>query len=243
MKSSTDRRPDADDLTQMTTFPRGATHVSRRRSGHDDKLSASDGYTYLTRQAASLTRQVASADQRRAGQPLADYYTQTRNPPGRWLGTGAPKLGLRRPATEWRMRALFARGEHPNAETHGLYRRRVRPSRVPRRRSGPAHARSGREQGPRGGRQARRIAALAVRGGNARVCSSPSAAENPRRRRPWSAPRRPSGAVPLRPETVAFSARFDSLDASDGGVRGLGGDPPRADPPHPWRGHRGPRRP
>ena len=40
------------------------------------KLTAGDGYTYLT-------RQVASADHRRAGQALADYYAQTGNPPGR----------------------------------------------------------------------------------------------------------------------------------------------------------------
>ena len=46
------------------------------------KLSAGDGYTYLT-------RQVASADQARDGQALADYYADSGTPPGRWIGAGA----------------------------------------------------------------------------------------------------------------------------------------------------------
>ena len=46
------------------------------------KLTAGDGYTYLT-------RQVASADEPRApGQSLADYYVARGNPPGVWLGGG-----------------------------------------------------------------------------------------------------------------------------------------------------------
>ena len=52
------------------------------------KLTAGDGYTYLT-------RQVASADEQRApGQSLADYYTARGNPPGVWLGGGAATLGV-----------------------------------------------------------------------------------------------------------------------------------------------------
>jgi hypothetical protein len=44
------------------------------------KLTAGDGYMYLT-------RQVASADEVRApGQTLADYYTARGNPPGVWVG-------------------------------------------------------------------------------------------------------------------------------------------------------------
>src|SRR4051812_40956348 len=44
------------------------------------KLSAGDGYTYLT-------RQVASMDVRRTpGESLADYYTAHGNPPGVWMG-------------------------------------------------------------------------------------------------------------------------------------------------------------
>jgi len=74
------------------------------------KLSAGDGYTYLT-------RQVASADQQReTGQGLADYYTATGNPPGRWMGRGAADLGLTGRVHEAQMKALFGRGEHPNAD-------------------------------------------------------------------------------------------------------------------------------
>ncbi|HET7415614.1 MAG TPA: MobF family relaxase [Arthrobacter sp.] len=74
------------------------------------KLSAGDGYTYLT-------RQVASADEPRAGQPLADYYVARGNPPGRWLGKGAEQLGLAgEEVSEAQMRALFGRGRHPNAD-------------------------------------------------------------------------------------------------------------------------------
>ena len=52
------------------------------------KLTAGDGYTYLT-------RQVASADERRTqGQSLADYYVARGNPPGVWLGKAAQQLGL-----------------------------------------------------------------------------------------------------------------------------------------------------
>ena len=53
------------------------------------KLSAGDGYTYLT-------RQVASADEpRRSGETLANYYVARGNPPGVWLGGGAAQLGSR----------------------------------------------------------------------------------------------------------------------------------------------------
>jgi hypothetical protein len=65
------------------------------------KLSAADGYTYLT-------RQVASADEQRArGQALADYYTATGNPPGRWMGRGPADLGVAGEVTEAQMKALF----------------------------------------------------------------------------------------------------------------------------------------
>ena len=73
------------------------------------KLTAGDGYTYLT-------RQVASADQRRAGQSLADYYAATGNAPGRWLGAGAHDLDLSGVVGEAQMRALFGRGEHPDSD-------------------------------------------------------------------------------------------------------------------------------
>jgi hypothetical protein len=74
------------------------------------KLHAADGYTYLT-------RQVAAGDERRsAGQELADYYTATGNPPGRWMGSGAQGLAAEGRVTEAQMRALFGRGMHPDAE-------------------------------------------------------------------------------------------------------------------------------
>jgi conjugative relaxase-like TrwC/TraI family protein len=74
------------------------------------KLSAGDGYTYLT-------RQVASADERRAGQSLADYYVARGNPAGVWLGSGAAALGVASTeVTETQMRALFGSGCHPDRE-------------------------------------------------------------------------------------------------------------------------------
>ena len=76
------------------------------------KLTAGDGYTYLT-------RQVAGGDVSRApGQDAAGYYTANGNPPGSWVGRGAPLLGLAgQQVTEEQMRALFGHGQHPNAET------------------------------------------------------------------------------------------------------------------------------
>lgn len=78
------------------------------------KLSAGDGYTYLT-------RQVASADERRAaGQSLAEYYVARGNPAGVWMGKGAERLGVAgTEVTEAQMRALFGRGLHPDG-THKL---------------------------------------------------------------------------------------------------------------------------
>jgi hypothetical protein len=81
------------------------------------KITAGDGYTYLTRHTAhgdaDLPR--ASADGRQ--QDAAGYYTAQGNPPGRWTGRGAPLLGLAgREVTEEQMRALFGHGEHPDSE-------------------------------------------------------------------------------------------------------------------------------
>src|SRR4051794_25704425 len=74
------------------------------------KLHAGDGYTYLT-------RQVAAGDEGRSpGQELADYYTASGNPPGRWVGAGAADLGVTSRVREDQMRALFGRGLHPDAE-------------------------------------------------------------------------------------------------------------------------------
>jgi len=75
------------------------------------KLTAGDGYTYLT-------RQVAGGDvPREPGQDAAGYYTATGNPPGMWIGRGAPLLGLAgQQVSEEQMRALFGHGQHPNAD-------------------------------------------------------------------------------------------------------------------------------
>lgn len=75
------------------------------------KLTAGDGYTYLT-------RQVASADERRsAGQALADYYTAHGSPPGVWLGGGAATLGVAgTEVSEAQMRALFGADADPNCD-------------------------------------------------------------------------------------------------------------------------------
>lgn len=74
------------------------------------KLTAGDGYTYLT-------RQVAGADiQRQRGQSAADYYTAAGNPPGRWSGGGLAALGLAGEVSERQMLALFGHGMHPDAE-------------------------------------------------------------------------------------------------------------------------------
>jgi hypothetical protein len=74
------------------------------------KLHAGNGYTYLT-------RQVAAGDEGRSpGQLLADYYTASGNPPGRWVGAGAADLQVTGRVREEQMRALFGRGMHPDAE-------------------------------------------------------------------------------------------------------------------------------
>ncbi|MFJ9523476.1 MobF family relaxase [Kitasatospora sp. NPDC101801] len=75
------------------------------------KLTAGNGYTYLT-------RQVAGGDvQRQRGQSAEDYYTQKGNPAGIWLGRGAPLLGLDgTTVTEQQMKHLFGLGQHPDAQ-------------------------------------------------------------------------------------------------------------------------------
>lgn len=75
------------------------------------KLTAGSGYTYLT-------RQVAGADvQRERGQSAAEYYTAKGNPPGVWVGRGAPLLGIDgQLVTERAMLHLFGVGMHPDAD-------------------------------------------------------------------------------------------------------------------------------
>jgi DNA primase catalytic core len=76
------------------------------------KLTAGDGYTYLTRQVA-----VHDATDR-GHQGLADYYTEKGESPGRWWGAGLAALDVEEGSevTEQQMRNLFGEGRHPEAE-------------------------------------------------------------------------------------------------------------------------------
>jgi conjugative relaxase-like TrwC/TraI family protein len=80
------------------------------------KLTAGDGYTYLTRQVAAFD----VAERGHLG--LADYYTAVGEAPGVWAGAGLAGLaglGGLRPGdvvTEAHMRALFGEGRHPDAD-------------------------------------------------------------------------------------------------------------------------------
>jgi conjugative relaxase-like TrwC/TraI family protein len=81
------------------------------------KITAGDGYTYLTRHTAHGDANVAREADAGRGADAAGYYTAQGNPPGRWTGQGAPLLGLAgRDVTEDQMRALFGHGEHPDSE-------------------------------------------------------------------------------------------------------------------------------
>ncbi|WP_194909713.1 MobF family relaxase [Catenulispora rubra] len=73
------------------------------------KITAGDGYTYLTRQVAAGD----SSPQR--GKSAAEYYTETGNPPGTWMGSGLRDLELSGQVSEEQMTALFGQGLHPNA--------------------------------------------------------------------------------------------------------------------------------
>lgn len=76
------------------------------------KLTAGDGYTYLTRQVAVHD----ATDRGHAG--LADYYAEKGETPGRWFGAGLGALDLAAGSevTEQQMRNLFGEGRHPDAE-------------------------------------------------------------------------------------------------------------------------------
>ncbi|MCR6030714.1 relaxase domain-containing protein [Nocardioides sp. zg-579] len=75
------------------------------------KLTAGDGYTYLTRQVA-----VQDATDRGAS-GLADYYAEKGESPGRWWGSGLLGVGLSHGVTvsEAQMKSLFGEGRHPDA--------------------------------------------------------------------------------------------------------------------------------
>ncbi|HEY5148879.1 MAG TPA: MobF family relaxase, partial [Mycobacterium sp.] len=74
------------------------------------KLTAGDGYTYLT-------RQVAAADSTERGySSLGDYYAAKGESPGRWDGRGLESLGTTGVVTEKQMLNLFGLGIHPDAQ-------------------------------------------------------------------------------------------------------------------------------
>src|SRR3954452_3729069 len=75
------------------------------------KLTAGDGYTYLT-------RQVAAHDSTEKGHnTLADYYDEKGESPGRWMGSGLAGLSMTpgEAVTATQMKSLFGLGMHPNA--------------------------------------------------------------------------------------------------------------------------------
>jgi hypothetical protein len=95
------------------------------------KITAGDGYTYLTRHTANGD---ATPEGKR---DAAAYYTAQGNPPGRWIGRGAHLLGLdKQEVTEDQMRALFGQGEHPNSDAMvtAYIREHIRPGMTDRQR-------------------------------------------------------------------------------------------------------------
>jgi len=76
------------------------------------KLTAGDGYVYLTRSVAVLDGDDLGA------LSLADYYSAKGESPGHWGGKGLAALGLKEGdvVDEAQMRALFGEGLHPDAD-------------------------------------------------------------------------------------------------------------------------------
>ncbi|MGY5884164.1 MobF family relaxase [Modestobacter lacusdianchii] len=77
------------------------------------KLTAGDGYTYLTRQVAAFD----ATERGHAG--LGDYYSQRGEAPGRWTGSGIAGLSgvsAGQSVAENQMKSLFGEGRHPNAD-------------------------------------------------------------------------------------------------------------------------------
>jgi DNA primase catalytic core len=76
------------------------------------KLTAGDGYAYLTRQVAALD------DTDRGHTGLGEYYSQHGESPGTWLGSALADVDMQvgELVTEDQMAALFAEGLHPNAD-------------------------------------------------------------------------------------------------------------------------------
>ena len=76
------------------------------------KLTAGDGYTYLTRQVAVHD----STERGHAG--LADDYSERGEAPGTWWGRGLAgvELAVGSIVEEAQMRSLFGSGRHPDTE-------------------------------------------------------------------------------------------------------------------------------
>ncbi len=82
------------------------------------KLTAGDGYTYLTRQVAAMDAT------ERGTASLAEYYTEKGESAGVWMGSGLGGLSADvgsaaergAPVSEQQMRALFGDGRHPDAD-------------------------------------------------------------------------------------------------------------------------------
>lgn len=77
------------------------------------KLTAGDGYTYLTRQVAAHDATARGFDN------LGAYYSEKGEAPGVWMGRGlaaVPDFPVGDRVTEAQMVALFGEGRHPNAD-------------------------------------------------------------------------------------------------------------------------------
>ena len=77
------------------------------------KVSAGDGYDYLTRQVAVSDQDLAK------GQDLASYYTASGEPPGIWAGQGCRDLGVSGIVRDDQMQSLWGEGYHPDADILG----------------------------------------------------------------------------------------------------------------------------
>src|SRR6195952_1391326 len=77
------------------------------------KVSAGDGYDYLTRQVAVSDQDLAK------GQDLAAYYTASGEPPGIWAGQGCRDLGVGGIVRDDQMQSLWGEGYHPDADILG----------------------------------------------------------------------------------------------------------------------------
>lgn len=76
------------------------------------KLSAGDGYLYYMKEVTS------GDDVRSRGQTMNDYYMETGNPSGRWMGSGAGRIKLSGLVNERQMELLFGMGLSPEYDKY-----------------------------------------------------------------------------------------------------------------------------